>query len=51
MYKEIPSASKDNLAVATEAAERILCLPIYTELQRTEIETIVSIIKKESQNK
>ena len=32
MYRGMPSAHRDNLPVATEASQRILCLPIYPAL-------------------
>jgi dTDP-4-amino-4,6-dideoxygalactose transaminase len=32
MYKSLPSASRDNLPVATLASNQILCLPIYPDL-------------------
>lgn len=44
MYRGLPSARRDNLPVATEAADRILCLPIFPALERTEVEAIVEQI-------
>jgi len=32
MYRGFPSAARDNLPVATRAANQILCLPIYPDL-------------------
>jgi len=51
MYRDLESASKDNLPVATETANKILCLPIYSDLQSSDIESIVSIITNEAVNK
>jgi dTDP-4-amino-4,6-dideoxy-D-glucose transaminase len=44
-YKQLPSARIDNLPVANEIADRILCLPIYPSLDDKDIETIVDIVK------
>jgi dTDP-4-amino-4,6-dideoxygalactose transaminase len=32
MYRELPSAQRSNLPVAAEAADRVLCLPMYPAL-------------------
>lgn len=45
-YSRLPSASVDNLPIATNAANNVLCLPIYVGLENYEIELICSIIKK-----
>ncbi|HPM06784.1 MAG TPA: DegT/DnrJ/EryC1/StrS family aminotransferase [Treponemataceae bacterium] len=45
MYKNLPSAHKDNLPVAYRLAEEVLCLPIYADLSLDEVERIVSAIK------
>jgi len=44
MYRELPSADHTNLPVATDAAERILCLPIYPSLSEAEQETVIRAI-------
>jgi len=44
MYRGMPSASKGNLPVATDAAARVLCLPIYPNLQDAEVEKIINLI-------
>jgi len=44
MYRDLASASRSNLPVAAEAAEKVLCLPIYPDLTPLEQERIVSII-------
>ena len=46
MYRGLPSASPTNLSVANEAANQILCLPIYPDLADYQIEKIVDIIKE-----
>lgn len=44
MYRGAPSAQRENLPVATDAALRALCLPIYPDLSRDEVERIVRLI-------
>lgn len=43
-YKDLPSAAYENLTVATQAAEQVLCLPIYVELRQEEVKAIVKVI-------
>lgn len=40
MYRAFPSASPANLSVATDAAKKVLCLPIYPGLERSQVENI-----------
>ncbi|HJV74755.1 MAG TPA: DegT/DnrJ/EryC1/StrS family aminotransferase [Noviherbaspirillum sp.] len=44
MYRGLPSAHRDNLPVAADVANRVLCLPIYPGLEDEQIHTIVGII-------
>jgi dTDP-4-amino-4,6-dideoxygalactose transaminase len=44
MYRSMASAQRCNLTVASEAASKILCLPIYPELDTTVIEEICRYI-------
>ena len=44
MYRGLPSSHKDNLSAASAASKRILCLPIYPDLNPVQGERIVSII-------
>ncbi|SIO72490.1 dTDP-4-amino-4,6-dideoxygalactose transaminase [Burkholderia sp. GAS332] len=44
MYRGLPSAHRDNLPVAADAAEKVLCLPIYPALSRENVERVVNII-------
>jgi dTDP-4-amino-4,6-dideoxygalactose transaminase len=44
MYRGMPSARRENLPVATEAAFKILCLPIYPELTKDNQNIIVKLI-------
>jgi len=44
MYRDLPSAQRENLPVATEVANKVLCLPIYPDLDVEQVHTIVQII-------
>lgn len=44
MYRGLPSAHRDNLPVATDIANRVLCLPIYPDLAWEQVDFIVQII-------
>ncbi len=44
MYRGLPSAHRDNLPVASEAAQKVLCLPIYPDLDDAEVENIARLI-------
>ena len=44
MYRGLPSAHRENLPVATSSAQKILCLPIYPDLEKEQIETIARLI-------
>ncbi len=50
MYRDLPSAGKKNLPVATEAAQKVLCLPIYPNLSDCQIEDIVEILHIQSRS-
>ena len=43
-YKNYPSATAENLPVATRLAEQVLCLPMYADLTDCDVERIISII-------
>lgn len=45
MYKGLPSASADNLPVATLAASEILCLPIYPSLSDDSVHRICDLLQ------
>ena len=45
MYKELDSASQDNLTVANKMANQVICLPIYPELEMSNVEFILNLIK------
>lgn len=44
MYRGLPSASAENLPVATQAANQILCLPIYPALSDVDVARIIGIV-------
>ncbi|RPH42567.1 MAG: DegT/DnrJ/EryC1/StrS family aminotransferase [Burkholderiales bacterium] len=44
MYRGLPSAAPNNLPVATAAARRVLCLPIYPDLEPSVIERACELI-------
>jgi len=44
MYRGLPSAHPDRLPVAIDAANRILCLPIFPDLDTAQIGTISRLI-------
>ena len=47
MYRSMPSAHKDNLPVANDAAAKVLCLPIYPDLTRENQQLIIDLIMSE----
>ena len=44
MYRGLPSANRENLSVAVAAAQQVLCLPIYPDLQMSVIDEITDFI-------
>jgi dTDP-4-amino-4,6-dideoxygalactose transaminase len=44
MYRNLASAHRDNLPVASAAAQQVLCLPIYPALQDGQVQAIVELI-------
>ena len=44
MYRGMPSAHRENLPVATAAAQKVLCLPIYPALTLQELQRITQLI-------
>jgi dTDP-4-amino-4,6-dideoxygalactose transaminase len=45
MYRGMPSAAHANLPVAKAAAEQVICLPIYPDLQPGQVDFIIDVIK------
>ncbi len=46
MYRGLPSAHRGNLPVASDAADRILCLPIYPDLTDAELRRVIESIDR-----
>jgi len=46
MYRGLPSAQHGNLAIATEVAAKVLCLPIYPALKSEDQDRIIKIIQE-----
>ncbi|MDC0357674.1 DegT/DnrJ/EryC1/StrS family aminotransferase [Oligoflexia bacterium] len=44
MYRGLPSANRDNLPVANDLTQKILCLPIYPNLQKEQVDEIANVI-------
>jgi dTDP-4-amino-4,6-dideoxygalactose transaminase len=44
MYRGLPSSAPSNLPVATDAAQRVLCLPIYPGLDVTDQQRCIDLI-------
>jgi len=44
-YRQLPSSSKENLPVANEVVNQVLCLPFYGDLQTCEVEKICDILR------
>lgn len=47
MYRGMPSAAHANLPVAKKAANEVICLPIYPDLQPNQINHIIGVIKNQ----
>ena len=45
MYRSMPSAQRDNLPVAADASAKVLCLPIYPNLQPQEQQRVIDLIR------
>ncbi len=44
-YRSLPSASADNLPVATKIANEVICLPMHHELSDEDVERIINLIR------
>lgn len=44
MYRGLPSSAPGNLPIATDAAQRVLCLPIYPALNEADLQRVIDII-------
>lgn len=45
MYRGMPSAHRGNLPVATAAAKKVLCLPIYPALSQTDLDRVIDVLQ------
>lgn len=45
MYRGLPSAQRANLPVASQAADRVLCLPIYPALEHADQMRVIDLVK------
>lgn len=45
MYRSVTGASRSNLPIASATAERVLCLPIYPDMETERLAKVVSIIR------
>jgi dTDP-4-amino-4,6-dideoxygalactose transaminase len=45
MYRGMPSAAPANLPIATKAANEVICLPIYPDLDLSQIDRVIDLIK------
>jgi len=46
LYAELDSAHPDNLPIANQIAKKILCLPIYPDLTKTNVEKIINLLRR-----
>lgn len=46
MYRGLPSATKENLPIATRMANEVICLPMYAGLTEEDITRVLDCIKK-----
>ena len=44
MYKSIPSSNPANLPIATQASRRVICLPLFPDLEKKHVERICELI-------
>ena len=45
-YRGLPSAAGTNLPIAVQAAENILCLPIYSDLSFADQDLVIAVVKE-----
>lgn len=47
-YRGLASAKSENLPIAEEMTQKVICLPIYPSLDENNVNTIITLIKKYS---
>ena len=45
-YRCLPSASTENLPVATKIANEVICLPMHHDLSDEDVQRVINLIKK-----
>ncbi len=50
-YKGLPSAIPANLPIANDVAEKVICLPIYADLELSKVQRIVELISRVKQKR
>ena len=45
LYSEMPSSDKENLPIAEDITKKILCLPLYSELELNDVKLICESLK------
>lgn len=48
MYKDLDSANSNNLSIAEQITEKVICLPLYSELDKETVLKIIRIVKNYS---
>jgi dTDP-4-amino-4,6-dideoxygalactose transaminase len=44
MYRGMPSAKRENLPVASDVSETVLCLPIYPAMEDSDVDRVIDIV-------
>lgn len=45
-YSALPSSRRENLPLAFDLSRKVLCLPLYPDLTREEVERVLSVVKR-----
>ena len=45
MYRSMPSAQRENLPLAADASAKVLCLPIYPDLEQLDQQRVIDLIR------
>lgn len=48
-YRDLPSASADNLPVATRMADEVICLPMHHRLSEADVDRIINLVVNRGQ--
>ena len=44
LYRDLPSAARSNLPVASKAASEVICLPIYPDLSDAQVDSVIQAL-------